>query len=268
MPLPRRNLEHECFRQPPDPSTPVWRYMDLTKLISIILRGQLTLIRLDNLPDKFEGLHGRHFEQRFREQMIENLAACATSGIFDLQMTDEQAADVARQAIEFAQQIRRLSYVSCWSLVANESEAMWRIYGSAPSSVAIVLPYQRLRDSLDDPSLFIGMINYFDYERDLAPGKNMFGPIMSKRHEFDFEKEVRIVRVMHELYNSNGPNPLVAGLPEVETVPWDTAGLAAWLDAHLTRDDDRALFGAAEAGAICDRLGSSRSRHFQLAMTG
>ncbi len=222
MPLPRENLEHECFRQPKDPATPVWRYMDLTKLISIVLRDQLTLSRLDTLPDKFEGLHGRHFERRFREEMTANLTDSATSGL-ELQTTDEAAANIARHAIEFAQQIRRISYVSCWRMGANESEAMWRIYGSAPSSVAIMLPYQRLRDSLDDASLFIGMINYFDYERDLAPGSNLYGPIMSKRHEFDFEKEVRIARARVELYNSNGPDPL-ATLPKVETIPWDTAG--------------------------------------------
>jgi hypothetical protein len=86
MPLPRENLEHECFRQPPEPVVLVWRYMDLTRLISIILRDELTLSRLDTLPDKFEGLHGRHFERLFREEMTANLADYAANGV-ELQTT-------------------------------------------------------------------------------------------------------------------------------------------------------------------------------------
>jgi hypothetical protein len=221
MPLPKENLEHECFRQPPDEAIPVWRYMDVTRLMSIILRDQLTLSRLDTLPDKFEGLHGRHFEQRFREDTAAFLAARAANGI-ELQSAnfDELAANVLSGTIAMRQRVRQVTFVSCWRMGANESEAMWRIYGSAPSSVAIVLPYQRLRDSLSDPFLFIGMINYFDYERSLVSATNAFFPVMSKRQEFDFENEVRIVSAKVIL---NDPLLKVENLSVVESVLWDAA---------------------------------------------
>jgi hypothetical protein len=47
--------DHKAFIQPVDSSLYAWRYMDLPKLLSMILRRELHLTRLDRLEDKFEG---------------------------------------------------------------------------------------------------------------------------------------------------------------------------------------------------------------------
>jgi len=47
----------------------------MTKLISMILRRQLPLVRLDTLQDKFEGLHGRNYAAAWHESHKHMLTA-------------------------------------------------------------------------------------------------------------------------------------------------------------------------------------------------
>ncbi len=72
---------------------------------------------------------------------------------------------------------------------------MWRIYAAGGASVALVLPYERLRDSLNDPDLCIGQVMYFDYEKELVRSGNTLFPMMCKRREFQYEQEVRIIKL-------------------------------------------------------------------------
>jgi hypothetical protein len=46
---------HKEFPQPDDPSVLAWRYLDLPKLLSLLLKKELHLTRLDALEDKYEG---------------------------------------------------------------------------------------------------------------------------------------------------------------------------------------------------------------------
>ena len=46
---------HQEFPQPDDPTVLAWRYLDLPKLLSLLLKKQLYLTRLDSLEDKYEG---------------------------------------------------------------------------------------------------------------------------------------------------------------------------------------------------------------------
>ena len=46
---------HQEFPQPDDPTVLAWRYPDLPKLLSLLLKKELYLTRLDSLEDKYEG---------------------------------------------------------------------------------------------------------------------------------------------------------------------------------------------------------------------
>ena len=112
-----------------------------------------------------------------------------------VEWNEKMADDFSRSLIQFNKRIRALAYVSSWCMGENESEAMWRIYGSSGASVALVTSYGRLRDSLpNDNSLYVGTINYFDFERRVVDLGNTLWPLMHKRHEFEHESEARIVR--------------------------------------------------------------------------
>jgi hypothetical protein len=222
MPLPKENLGHPCFPQPDDPSVRVWRYIDLPKLMSMMTRRELVLNRVDSLPDKFEGRSGRHFHAVMTAAMMEMPAGV------DIKLEDRirMAEDSARQSLLSEDRTRAVSYVSCWCAGgAHESEAMWRIYGAGAASVALVLPYDRLRDSLNDSRLYIGRVTYFDYDTQVLAFGNVYRPLMFKRHEFSHEKEIRIAKMLHEYWDpgvplGSGGRPQ-ADRPTILTIPWD-----------------------------------------------
>jgi hypothetical protein len=223
MPLPAQNLNHICFQQPTNPDIRVWRYVDLSKLLFLLLRRELTLVRLDTLPDKFEGLHGRNFETAFREAMYRGLKDAQ-----DYQGNPESvSADLTRRAVNFQGSVRKAAYVSCWRYGPNESEAMWRIYGAGQASAALVLPYSTLRDSLNEESLFIGQVRYFDFNRDVLPGGNIYWPLVFKRHEYEHEHEVRIVKVDPSFLTSNPEVSNEASahpsIPSTVSISWDAS---------------------------------------------
>jgi hypothetical protein len=47
--------EHEIFTPPEDPTATIWRYMDFTKLVSLLETKSLFFARADKLGDAFEG---------------------------------------------------------------------------------------------------------------------------------------------------------------------------------------------------------------------
>ena len=175
---------------------------------------QLVLGRLDLFSDKCEGRHGRE------------LRAYLKSLTFPLpqELAPDQRDHVAEQNVELMLRMeddhRAISYVSCWCAGGQiESEAMWRIYAGAGASVALVLPYERLRDSLSGESVFIGNVTYFDYGKSVIPYGNVLLPLMFKRHEFSYEKEVRVIQWQHEYLDHNGQAK--PDRPAVLTMPWN-----------------------------------------------
>jgi hypothetical protein len=158
MPLPAQNLAHPCFPQPGDPSVRVWRYLDLVKLVSMLTRDALPLLRVDTLPDKFEGRYGPNYMRSLNERHQEFLEIVRKRQNLPDNDPFLQAAGEASQALDLRQEAmhRAVTFVSCWNSGPAESEAMWRIYGGSGPAVALTLPYSRLRDSLDGPELFIG----------------------------------------------------------------------------------------------------------------
>jgi hypothetical protein len=171
-------LEHPCFPQPTIPETKVWRYMDLSKLIDLLSRGELFLCRLDLLGDPHEG-------------------SITKPTFFDRQVfLDKIAAPGATpRIIELNQRNRMTTFVSCWYFDNFESEAMWRLYCSDNRGGAIQSTYSKLAQSLSsDPFLYIGLVNYIDYETEWFPSNNAYYAPMHKRKAFRHESEVRIMK--------------------------------------------------------------------------
>jgi hypothetical protein len=196
---------HPAFPQPDDTSVLAWRYMDLAKLLSLVIKREMYLRRLDLLPDKFEGT--------FPRRVLAALTA-AYSQLDDVQLTP-MAAEMAKHRIDFAKQTRKQMYVNCWHLGDHESEAMWRIY-CGDDGVAIVLPYIALRSAISTGNAWIGTVTYRDYKTDVLLPGNVFRVALHKRKEFSYEKEARIVS-----FGANPDPPPAEGPPHI-TIPWDT----------------------------------------------
>jgi hypothetical protein len=100
------------------------RYMPYPKL-RWLLRGKLGFTRADILARE------DHFEGEFTERFY-----LASKAINKFNPNGESTAgpDLLRAETE---QIRKQSYVSCWTLGSSENMALWRIYGGSNNGVAV-----------------------------------------------------------------------------------------------------------------------------------
>ena len=87
--------DHPSFRHPSNPDVPLWRYMDLSKFISLIQTSKLYFARAADLGDPFEGSLPRLNTQmadiiiQLRHD-VEALASCKD-------MTEEQIRNMMSQ---------------------------------------------------------------------------------------------------------------------------------------------------------------------------
>jgi hypothetical protein len=216
---------HPQFPQPENPTVPIWRYMDFPKFMAWLIDSSLVLRRVNLLEDKREGYHGKGFYDWHYRAALEGLAR---QNVPPTQEERLEAERVAGEALENAENVRRATFVSCWSKNEYESEAMWRIYAGRGAAIALVLPYERLRDSLpkDDRLIRIGEVKYFDYNVLVVRQGNVFRAPMLKSTQFSYEKEVRILEFVSTIWSGDKvPEgiPSAKNPPSVRTIPWAVA---------------------------------------------
>ena len=156
---------HESFPQPEDPAVKVWRYLDLPRLIWMLSTGALAFTRIDTLEDPFEGSVPAPVYEQWKEKNSE-LVTRARAGL------------------------RRQAFVSCWHANNVESEAMWRLYCGSHDGIALQTTYEKLDASLQK-GVFLGLVNYRDYECDTEAPGDALALLMRKRQAFEHEHEVR-----------------------------------------------------------------------------
>lgn len=130
----------------------------------------------------------------------------------------DTAKGIAEHQVKFAKDVRKMFYVNCWHLGDIESEAMWRIYCGPAGGVAIVLPYEKLRASIDSArnQAWVGVVRYLNYDTDLLRPGNAFIPALHKRKQFEYEQEARIVKLWAD------PAATAPGQePSSIAIPWD-----------------------------------------------
>jgi len=163
----------------PDLSDQLWRYMDFTKFVAILVTKKLYLTRVDKLAelgDKFEGSFPDRPEDGF-------------TGFFGPEHT-------ARYDAEKDKDMRMFYYVNCWHGNDSESNAMWKVYVMGNQGIAILTTVRRLKASLEDsPELtWIAKVQYLDkHEWKDLPGNPTLQACRTKRKSFEHEKEVRVI---------------------------------------------------------------------------
>jgi len=175
---------HPCF-DTPDDSTVVWRYINFSKLISLLSKRALFFSRLRYLEnDPWEGYYPKlQFTDNSYKQMAEELK-------WDL----KNAESVSKTLIGGIEKRRNDFAVSCWTIDEHESDALWRIY--APNQgVAIKSTVGRLKLAIRGfhGQVYIGKINYLDYNKEIIKIDNGFWPTICKRMAFSYERELRLV---------------------------------------------------------------------------
>ncbi|MCZ8196881.1 MAG: hypothetical protein O9267_04675 [Flavobacterium sp.] len=158
---------------PENPDTIVWKYLDLSKFLDLLLAKKLFMSRSDKFEDQYEGT--------FSEPTFEEI---------------KRLSDNNPEFLDFYKTHREKVVVSSWHINEYESFAMWQIFTQNSEGLAIQSTIGRLQKALEVEKNFkqyIGQVNYIDYKKEYIPFDDMFFPFLFKRKSFQYEREVRIV---------------------------------------------------------------------------
>lgn len=168
---------HQHLTLPENCNQKIWRYLDIAKFIALISNQTLYFSRADLLGDKFEG----SLSQR------------------NLELREEWYTDIPPEGMRTIVEVRKNTpyhtFINCWHMNDFESAAMWELYGLGQKGIAIQSSIKRLQDSFVDPDndVYMSIINYIDYSKDIIPESNVMSPFCYKRKSYEHEKEIRAI---------------------------------------------------------------------------
>jgi hypothetical protein len=96
-----------------------------------------------------------------------------------------------------------------------DSAAMWKCYAEHNDGIAIQTTVGALKKALskNDRALYLGTIQYIDYENFAIPENNAFYPFTFKRRSFEHERELRLICTDSHLFDSAVALPSGIGIP-------------------------------------------------------
>ncbi|WP_053485635.1 DUF2971 domain-containing protein [Lysinibacillus sp. FJAT-14745] len=176
------NNEYNLVNTKTDGSSSIWRYMNLSKFLSLIDSQVLYLSKPQYFRDPFEGA--------FSERDLIHLLGEPPTYIPDILMDyNPQREELIKKNKTLLQYVG----VSCWHMNDVESAAMWDLYLSSSEGLAIKTTIDSLYDSVQPhKNVYIGKVQYIDYNKDMA-SKNIFETLFYKRKSFEHEHEVRLI---------------------------------------------------------------------------
>lgn len=192
--------EHRSFKLPKNSEEKmIWRYMDLPKFIDLIDRRALFFTKASRYPDPYEGTIPKHNEL-VRKTIYEKVRPEFES--------DEQFNNFVNNAPEIfgsvLKQYRDLVMINSWHLSDYESAALWELYGTK-TGIAIQSTIGDLKESfaMTDDSIWIGCVNYIDFNHQWMDEWNIFEAFAIKRPSFSYEAEIRAVTCLPDNNTGN-----------------------------------------------------------------
>lgn len=161
------------IKLPEDPETIVWKYLDLSKFLDLLLSKKLFMSRSDKFEDQYEGTFSEPTFEEIRKLSIDN-----------------------PEFLNYYKTHREKVAISSWHINEYESFAMWQIFTQNSEGLAIQSTIGRLQKALKPEEHFqqyIGEVNYIDYKKEYIPFDDLFFPFLYKRKSFQYEREVRII---------------------------------------------------------------------------
>jgi hypothetical protein len=168
--------EHRDLTTPPDTSV-LWRYMDFARFLHLIETQTLWFARADQLDDPLEGT--------YTDAELDHVR----SVILPLGNPGGSVLKVYERSTRF---MRTTTYVNCWRAGAEESLAMWDLYGEGSGIVAVKSSVGLLKNELNSfiGSIYIARVRYIDWES--APwDNNSLVMCARKDSSYQHESEVR-----------------------------------------------------------------------------
>lgn len=152
--------------------TLVWKYMDLSKFLDLLISEKLFMSRSDKFEDQYEGTFSEPTYQEIKKLLEGN-----------------------PKYLDAYKAKRKNVVISSWHTNSYESYAMWQVFTKNNEGLAIQSTYKRLKECLqeDKTEQYIGEVNYIDYKKDHIPFNDDFFPFLFKRKSFQYENEIRII---------------------------------------------------------------------------
>lgn len=197
----------------------VWRYMDFTKFLSMLQYKALFFCSCSLMQkmDPFEGEYPKNNLKNLRDKKD------------FVQLSKEYTQKPVAYRKKFLENVG----INCWHANDTENAAMWKVYLSSKDGIAIKSTIKNLKESFNinvEDVVYIGNIHYNDYEfndidmnyneylenvieladKELAKNfisdsdilnklaKHYYPLIMSKRKEFDYGKEIRLISPINQ----------------------------------------------------------------------
>jgi hypothetical protein len=163
---------------PENPDTIVWKYLDLSKFLDLLLSQKLFMSRSDKFEDQYEGTFSEPTYEEIKKLSVNN-----------------------PEFLNYYKSHREKVVISSWHINEYESFAMWQIFTQNSEGLAIQSTIRRLQKAMEvekDFNQYIGEVNYIDYKKEYIPFDDMFFPFLFKRKSFQYEREVRIIADLSE----------------------------------------------------------------------
>lgn len=185
----------------PAPNDKLWRYMDLSKLISLISKRELYFSAAKCFADPFEGAKGVMDRKGIWDTFYSDFlkyALLTAPGADPSNFSEEKLQQETERLLEELHvggvHSREYTFISCWHMNEFESEAMWKLYSKdTTNAIAIQTTYQHLYDALGkDPYIAIGKVKYIDFMKSFS---SINHPYWYKQKSFDYEREVRAIAI-------------------------------------------------------------------------
>jgi hypothetical protein len=165
----------------------VWRYIDFSKYVSMLINSSIYFTRADKFDDKFEGWPTKAFIDGRNKVWDE----------FAKKYDEYPNIGYSEYLREYTIQQKKSIGISCWHWSEYESIAMWRIYLKSNEGIVIQTTFRKLNEELSlykEDEIFCGMVEYLNYQNDInKPSKSKLSSFMNKRESFEFEHEMRCV---------------------------------------------------------------------------
>lgn len=171
------------------PTQRLWRYMDITKYLSLIQTQKLFFSRMDKFDDPYEWKITPYTKEIFKRDWNEAVLQESPEPY-----PQEQLDTTVGRIITYAEQHLKKQYANCWHENDSENYAMWKIYSRYEEGVAVVTNPERMKKAFENSGLIDwGCVEYFHEAQNVQTIQNFTRLCFSKRHQFGFEKEVRLV---------------------------------------------------------------------------
>lgn len=180
----------------------LWRYIELHKLLDLLVNEHIYFSRLDKFEDGIEGITGKNVSLKAINQ-----STPITKENINKRFTESMQSQIIEQdktrRLEYLKSLsdsQQTQFASCWYIGNRESLAMWKLY-SKSDGVAIKFHARELADTLkaaaesytnsDFDLFFLGPVNYkniwpFDPHEKFDGKFNTLKKDKSYSHESEF----------------------------------------------------------------------------------